>query len=155
MYTGENLMSQLSLYGKDLFGDPVKPPSRGIIAEAFTVPPFSILNTREGFWQNRKRAWLSFGIKGEVGRDAKAYSCNDGMNKKYDYLPDIKTGTSIFDPVICELMYQWFCPAGGQIVDPFAGGSVRGIVANLLNYKYWGCDLRQEQIDANYEQGSR
>lgn len=29
------------------------------------------------------------------------------------------------------------------------GGSVRGIVAHYLNYRYVGIDLRQEQIDAN------
>ncbi len=61
-------------------------------------------------------------------------------------------GTSIFDPVLCELMYSWFCPDGGQIIDPLCGGSVRGIVASVMGYKYWGCDLRQEQIEANYAQ---
>lgn len=58
-------------------------------------------------------------------------------------------GTSIFDPVLCELSYRWFCPPSGQIIDPFAGGSVRGIVAHMLGYRYWGCDLRPEQIEAN------
>ena len=61
-------------------------------------------------------------------------------------------GTSIFDPVLCELMYAWFCPEGGQIVDPFAGGSVRGIVAALMGRAYHGIDLSQKQIDANEEQ---
>jgi hypothetical protein len=51
--------------------------------------------------------------------------------------------------VLCELAVKWFCPYQGQVVDPFAGGSVRGIVAAALNRNYWGCDLRQEQIDAN------
>lgn len=62
------------------------------------------------------------------------------------------SGTSIFDPVLCELAYRWFCPEDGQIVDPFAGGSVRGIVASMLGRKYWGCDLRPEQIAANEAQ---
>src|SRR6185295_8430413 len=30
-----------------------------------------------------------------------------------------QTGTSIFDPVLCELAYKWFCPPGGSILDPF------------------------------------
>ena len=51
-------------------------------------------------------------------------------------------------------MYQWFCPAGGQVIDPFAGGSVRGIIAHLLGYHYWGCDLSFEQIKANREQAA-
>jgi hypothetical protein len=62
------------------------------------------------------------------------------------------TGTSIFDPVLCELIYRWFCPLGGQVLDPFAGGSVRGIVAARLGYHYTGIDLRPEQIAANVAQ---
>jgi len=46
-------------------------------------------------------------------------------------------------------MYKWFCKDGGNILDPFSGGSVRGIVANYLNYYYTGIELRQEQVDAN------
>lgn len=62
------------------------------------------------------------------------------------------SGTSIFDPVICELAYTWFCPPDGSVLDPFAGGSVRGIVAAVLGRKYTGVDLRQEQIEANEAQ---
>lgn len=59
------------------------------------------------------------------------------------------TGTSIFDPVLCETQYAWFTKDGDSIIDPFAGGSVRGIVAVEMGRKYTGVDLRQEQIDAN------
>ena len=37
----------------------------------------------------------------------------------------------------------------GKILDPFAGGSVRGIVAAKLGFEYLGNDLRNEQIEAN------
>jgi DNA modification methylase len=59
------------------------------------------------------------------------------------------TGTSIFDPVLCELAYRWFCPPGGLVLDPFAGGSVRGIVASKLGRQYVGIDLSARQIAAN------
>jgi hypothetical protein len=59
------------------------------------------------------------------------------------------SGTSIFDPVLTELSYRWYVPPGGTILDPFAGGSVRGIVAAALNFRYVGIDLRPEQIEAN------
>jgi DNA modification methylase len=62
------------------------------------------------------------------------------------------SGTSIFDPVLCELNYRWFCPNGGKILDPFAGGSVRGIVASCLGYEYTGVELRAEQVAANMAQ---
>lgn len=42
-----------------------------------------------------------------------------------------------------------------MVIDPFAGGSVRGIVTGTLERKYVGVDLRQEQIDANKEQGEQ
>jgi DNA modification methylase len=65
------------------------------------------------------------------------------------------TGTSIFDPVLCELAYRWFCPPDGLILDPFAGGSVRGIVAAMLGRRYIGIDLRPEQVEANRAQAQQ
>jgi len=67
---------------------------------------------------------------------------------------NMATGTSIFDPVLCELAYTWFCPPNGAVLDPFAGGSVRGIVAAVLGRKYTGIDLRPEQIEANEAQAA-
>lgn len=64
------------------------------------------------------------------------------------------TGTSIFDPVLTELLYSWFSPPAGDIYDPFAGGSVRGIVAAKLGRRYVGIELRPEQIAANEKQGA-
>jgi ParB-like chromosome segregation protein Spo0J len=40
----------------------------GSLADRFLLPPFSVLNAREGWWQDRKRAWLAIGIKSELGR---------------------------------------------------------------------------------------
>jgi hypothetical protein len=50
------------------------------------------------------------------------------------------------------LAYRWFCPPGGLILDPFAGGSVRGILSSKLGYRYYGIDLRPEQVSANIAQ---
>lgn len=66
-----------------------------------------------------------------------------------------QSGTSIFDPVLCELAYRWFCPPEGVVLDPFAGGSVRGVVASTLGRKYIGIELRPEQVEANREQAVR
>ncbi len=65
-----------------------------------------------------------------------------------------QTGTSIFDPVLTELAYRWFCPPAGDILDPFAGGSVRGIVASVLGFGYTGFELRPEQVAANRAQAA-
>ncbi len=40
----------------------------GNLSDRFLIPPFSVLNAREGWWQDRKRAWLALGIKSEEGR---------------------------------------------------------------------------------------
>lgn len=132
---------------KDLFGNKIIKDI--LLRDKFIEPPFSILDTKTGEWQNRKRKWLGIGIKSEIGRDETNVLPN---TEKCDYMPDMKSTTSIFDPALCELMYKWFCPENGNILDPFAGGSVRGIVAHYLGYKYSGIELRQEQVDSNREQ---
>jgi hypothetical protein len=65
-----------------------------------------------------------------------------------------ETGTSVFDPVLCELIYRWFCPPSSNILDPFAGGSVRGIVAAKLGHLYKGIDLSAQQVEANLTQAA-
>lgn len=135
---------------KDLFGNEII--ENVLLRDKFLEPPFTVLDTKTATWQARKNKWKALGIKSEIGRDAKAYSCNDGQFEKYQYLPNIDTGISIFDPALTELMYNWFCPVGGHIFDPFAGGSVRGIVAHYLGYKYTGVELRHEQVDSNRDQ---
>jgi len=60
--------------------------------------------------------------------------------------------TSYFDPVLAEMLIAWHCPPGGLVLDPFCGGSVRGLVAGTLGRNYVGLDLRSEQIRANRSQ---
>lgn len=115
---------------------------RKSLADRFIAPPFSILDTRQGYWQDRKRQWKDLGIKSDVGRKENLLNMSERIQEQ-------GLSTSIFDPVVCELSYKWFCTEGGKIYDCFAGGSVRGIVAAKLGYDYHGIDLRQEQIDAN------
>jgi hypothetical protein len=42
--------------------------SAGSLSERFLIPPFSVLDARQGYWQERKRAWLALGIQSELGR---------------------------------------------------------------------------------------
>ena len=243
-------------------GDTSERPLTVSLSDKFLVPPFSVLDARQGYWQERKRAWLSLGIQSELGRgeqpttsarvspeDQATYRTiggrkdngllgfseqarshyrkanatpggspleaaslgkdgrtvrgdgrgrrlartegsggpgdlaagfkagahpipGGGTGKNSGYMfktsagdsplkelqqeqPQAQTGTSIFDPVLCELAYLWFCPPGGAVLDPFAGGSVRGIVAAKLGRRYTGIDLRPEQAKANVEQVNR
>ncbi len=240
---------------------PSSTDARASLSERFLLPPFSILDARQGYWQKRKKTWLQLGIQSELGRgDTPSTHYSDqavthykGANKQsdmalrlaggfqnhpahssranatvtgspmpamdlingrtqrgdghgrplnrahpipgggtgknsaymfktedgYESLKDQSTkrlakafnigmeankdnnwstednqgsGTSIFDPVLCEIACRWFCPPSGRILDPFAGGSVRGIVAARLGRGYAGVDLRSEQAEANYAQ---
>lgn len=126
----------------------------GLLKKCGGFAPFSILDASSNKWLERKRQWLDMGIKSEVGRDAAVLARNEGL-KKFGVDEKFINYTSIFDPVLCEVIYKWFCVQGGVIFDPFAGGSVRGIVASELGYKYTGIELRDEQVEANrnnYEQ---
>jgi DNA modification methylase len=134
---------------KDLFGNEII--TNPLLRDKFIEPPFSILDTKQGNWQRRKKEWLRIGMKSEIGRDNKKVNAirletNGEDISKNPY-------QSIFDPALCEVLYHWFCADGKEILDPFAGGSVRGIVANYLGFKYTGIDIRQEQVDSNREQG--
>ena len=234
-------MTNETLFGVDLFGQPITPVNAGPLAQRFIMPPFSVLDARQGEWQARKNAWLSLGIKSEIGRGddmlgngggiaqlachaaaaetqstlgaiaqnqagangiltspgkyaarkaspggAPRPACNysrnergDGLaapiaaremidngngrltwvpgNRPVDNMDDASrkilaagrkssyakafttdvpladdsivpsaSGTSIFDPVLCELMYTWFCPGGAwwwtrSLAAAFAG----------------------------------
>lgn len=190
------------------------PPLGPSLLDRFLVPPFSVLDARQGYWQERKRQWIALGIRSEIGRGEnllgltpaeeralgpgglRAYQARlapggaplpaaklgpnghtergDGRGRRLTWAagaerhdetsakilaggrkddPDGATsGTSIFDPVLCELAYRWFSPEGGVVIDPFAGGSVRGVVAAILGRSYHGIDLSEGQIAANREQ---
>lgn len=188
--------------------------ARKTLAERFVVPPFSVLDARQGYWQDRKHAWIALGIQSELGRTGESASTPphgptvtaslgpDGKTRRGDgkgrtlgaIAPNEggengiltrtgkytnngllgesqqarghysakdfgtegnaseQTGTSIFDPVLCECAYTWWTGKGQRILDPFAGGSVRGIVAAYLGREYVGIELRGEQVAANVPQ---
>ncbi len=131
------------------------PGSKSILtlADRFLVPPFTILDARAGYWQDRKRDWLSLGIKSELGRDETLLGFEPLTgNDQYGKRGKIEHSTSVFDPVLCEVAYRWFAPVDGVVLDPFAGGSVRGIVAGALGRGYCGIDLRPEQVESNITQ---
>tara|TARA_Y100000593_G_scaffold94843_1_gene196551 strand:- start:9590 stop:10462 length:873 start_codon:yes stop_codon:yes gene_type:complete len=129
----------------DLFGNPVIEKTN--LKQDFIIPPFSVFNTADVDWQERKLKWKSLGIKSEIGRSENLLGYSSTILKNAE-----NAGTSIFDPVLAEIIYTWFCKKRGKILDPFAGGSVRGIVSSYLNYCYTGIELRNEQVIENYRQ---
>ena len=112
------------------------------------IKPFSILDSRTKEWQDRKRWWTNtYKIQSELGRE------NTISKSKFWDIEE--NNVSIFDATLCEKMYEWFIPKNGKILDPFAGGSVRGIVATEMGFEYTGIDLSIEQITANRLQSQK
>jgi len=111
------------------------------------ITPFSVLDTRTKDWKARKDWWITtYGIQSELGREE---------TESRTMFWDSPTNVSIFDPTLCEVMYDWFSPKGGRVLDPFAGGSVRGIVAEEMGRTYVGIDLSESQIQANKKQSKK
>lgn len=57
------------------------------------------------------------------------------------------TEVSIFNPYFAQMILSAYCPSGARIYDPFAGGGTRGLVASAMGHKYYGVELRQEEVE--------
>lgn len=148
--------------------------NEGGLAERFIVPPFSVLDTRQGYWQARKRTWHDrIGDKGESrnntlrksasGDDPGYYRQKTAWEEKlgrklskeefegqyYERKTKMPAGVSLLDPVLSEIIVQWFGLPGGRAFDPFAGDSVFGFVAAASGMPFTGIELRPEQATLN------
>jgi len=118
----------------------------GILKRSFLVSPFSILDTRSGTWQERKRVWNSFiGDKVQARENAKSLpppSLTPGMLE-----------VSLLDSVLAEVLCRWFVPnktkETQKTFDCFAGDTVFGFVSSYLGNEFVGIELRKEQADFN------
>lgn len=111
--------------------------------DRFVVPPFSILDTRKGYWQARKKMWREqIGDMGESRNDKLITSPEIKYKDLYQrtrkhreelgvsfkeyiekYVPAevleheaskvLSKGVSLFDPVLSETMCKWFTPYEG------------------------------------------
>lgn len=153
----------------------------GSLNERFVVPPFSILDTRKGYWQARKKLWRDrIGDMGESRNDTlitspeikykdlylktRKHRAELGITfKEYldKYVPDdvkereaskvLSQGVSLLDPVMAEIVCKWFGTQGCNTFDCFAGDSVFGWVSAYLGNTFTGVELRPEQAALNNE----
>lgn len=115
----------------------------GNLVKNFVVPPFSVLDTRQGYWRERKQMWLE--RMGEKGESRQGTLSKGGDN----IVAGINNGVSILDPVLAEAMLKWFTRPGSHILDPFAGDTVFGYLAKALGHHFVGIELRNEQVLLN------
>lgn len=156
-------------------------PQNGTLQDRFVVPPFSILDTRKGYWQARKKIWRE--LIGDMG-ESRSNTLITSPEIKYkdlyqktrkhreelgisfpEYLEkhvsdEIKEreagkilaqGVSILDPVLAEIVCLWFGVDKGQTFDCFAGDTVFGYVSALLGNEFTGIEFREEQAALNNE----
>ena len=149
--------------------------------DRFIVPPFSILDTRKGYWQDRKKKWYDIiGDMGESRNDTLVTSLEIKYKDLYqrtrehrkelgisfkEYIEKyvsqedlekeqakiVAQGVSILDPVMAEIVCRWFGQENGKAFDCFAGDSVFGFVAAYLGNDFTGVELREKQAVLNNE----
>ncbi len=123
------------------------------LTDKFIVPPFSILDTRQGYWQERKKYWRELiGDNGESRDDiiSKVNSNVSGWdNRPYTGGVIRENSISILDPVLSELVNLWFGLPNCKTFDCFAGDSVFGYVSDYLGNEFTGIELRPEQAALN------
>lgn len=146
-----------SLFSNQALKDMGAATGAGSLAANWGMPPFSVLDRRTTTWQKRKQEWINFGITSELGRNEGTKMFTKDINKFQKPKDEAsKDQVSIFDPVLTELMCRWFTTPdiyqGATVLDPFAGGSVRGIVNGFLGNRYIGVDINPAQIEENERQ---
>lgn len=108
-------------HDEDIYGK-YQDARRGILAQKYLFAPFSVLDGRSGKWVDRKRQWGEL-LQADSRAGRKTGLLGSGLEALGKAVGSSLTGTSEFDPVLCELLIRWFCPVGGKVVDPFAGGA--------------------------------
>lgn len=156
-------------------------PANSSLNDRFIVPPFSILDTRKGYWQERKKKWRELiGDNGESRNDTLITSPEIKYKDLYQrtrqhreelgisfkeyldkYVPDdvkereaskvLSAGVSLLDPVMAEIVCRWFGQDNCKTFDCFAGDSVFGYVSAHLGNEFIGIELRPEQARLNNE----
>ena len=113
------------------------------LQDRFVIPPFSVLDTRQGYWGERKGYWKSL-IK-DYGESRENLLDEGGL------VSQLNNGVSILDPVLAEVTNMWFGIPNGKTFDCFAGDSVFGYVSSYMGNTFTGVELREEQAQLNNE----
>jgi tRNA1(Val) A37 N6-methylase TrmN6 len=115
--------------------------THGKLTDKFVVPPFSVLDTRQGYWKERKAIWR--GLIKDFGESREHTLSTSAL------MGTINNGVSILDPVMAEIVCSWFGLEGGKAFDCFAGDTVFGYVAATKGMSFTGIELREEQVELN------
>ena len=134
----------------DLFGGTKPIEIKTLLKTKYLVPPFSVFDTKQGQWQDRKRKWLNLTGNLEDSREGTLFKSVETQSEVMKKILELGT-TSHFDPVLAEIIFKWFNVKNGRILDPFGGEQTKGVVAGVLGYPYTAIEFRKEQVEVNNE----
>jgi hypothetical protein len=126
--------------GLNQYGDEKK---SGTLNERFIVPPFSVLDTKQGYWSDRKKIWKERINDNGESREGTLSKGGDNL------ITTINDGVSLLDPVLSEIIVSWFGIENGKCFDCFSGDTVFGYVSSYMGNIFTGIELREEQVKLN------
>ena len=131
-------IESLATGGQD--GRPLPTPEEGrrTLAERFGLPPFSVLNAREGWWQDRKRAWLSLGIQSELGRGENLLKMSDTVQEFMEHRKPALKGNG---RPAGQFLREDLMKGEGKMNRKTADGSLGAIAPTRKQYTGKGGDL--------------
>ncbi len=106
--------------------------------------PDSVIDRRSGAWKALRSRWSHLT---DIGRDNVLYA--PSHHEVGHQLNAYSGGASRFDPALAHLLVHWYSKPGDTVIDPFAGGPIRGMVATELERDYHGIDLNATQVAIN------
>tara|TARA_R110000803_G_scaffold45268_2_gene95424 strand:- start:353 stop:1615 length:1263 start_codon:yes stop_codon:yes gene_type:complete len=137
-------INELEEWGLDGFPFEQEPKEEhNKLQDTFVVPPFSVLDTKKGYWQERKKYWRN--LIGDEGESREGALAKGDTN----IMAATNNGVSLLDPVLAEIANKWFGLDNCNTFDCFAGDSVFGYISDALGNTFTGIELRQEQTDLN------
>lgn len=94
--------------------------ANGSLLKDFGVPPFTVLDSSQTYWQERSTEWANLIDAEEIAQNT-------------------------VDPVLAEIIVRWFTPAAGaKCFDVFAGDSIFGHVCSALGMQHTGGERHDE-----------
>lgn len=119
---------------------------KGALQENYEVPPFSVIDTTKGKFQEKTKEWkIKCGNLSETRNTKETGVFGDSI------MLNINEGTSNFNPYLAEILCKWYAPRKPCWLDPFGGEQTKGVVAGELGIPYYAVEIRGDQVKVNKE----
>ena len=63
----------------------IMPEAKGSLAQKYLVPPFSVIYANKQDWLARKRMWVAYGIRSEIGRGGDLLTIQGAIQRQTSY----------------------------------------------------------------------